>query len=81
MSFVGETCSGNCNGTAAVNATGGTGDPLVDYTYTWAPDPGVPNGQGTSGISSLCANTYTVTVTDSNNCSNNNSVTIIRHYC
>jgi gliding motility-associated-like protein len=53
-------CFGICNGTASVNPSGGTGG----YTYTW-----LPSGATTSGISSLCANTYTCTVKDANNCS------------
>ena len=76
MSFSNETCAGNCDGTAAVNATGGTGDPNVDFTYVWTPDPTVPNGQGTDSIFNLCPNLYTVTVTDSLNCVTSNSVTI-----
>jgi gliding motility-associated-like protein len=77
MSFIGETCSGDCDGAAIVNATGGTGDPDIDFTYTWTPDPGVPSGQGTDSIFNICANTYTVTVTDSNNCTDNNNTTIV----
>ncbi len=77
MSAIGETCGGNCDGSAFVDATGGTGDPDIDFTYSWAPDPTAPNGQGTDSIFNLCANTYTVTVMDSNNCSANNNVTII----
>jgi gliding motility-associated-like protein len=77
MSFIGETCAGNCDGSAFVSATGGTGNPDIDFTYSWAPDPTISNGQGTDSIFNLCANTYTVTVNDSNNCSENNNVTII----
>ncbi|MDB4533776.1 gliding motility-associated C-terminal domain-containing protein [Vicingaceae bacterium] len=73
MSSENETCAGNCDGTATVNATGGTGNPST-FTYTWS--PGNPNGQGTDSIFGLCPAVYTVTVTDANNCMNNNSVTI-----
>lgn len=48
------TCFGSCNGTASVTATGGTGT----YTYSWAPS----GGSGASAAS-LCAGTYTCTVT------------------
>lgn len=69
-----ELCAGNCDGTAAVSTTGGTGNPDVDFTYSWL--PGNPVGQGTDSIFNLCPNVYTVTVTDSLGCSTNNSVTI-----
>jgi hypothetical protein len=52
------TCSTICNGSAVANATGGA----TPYTYSWS------NGAGTASISNLCAGTYTVTVTDANNC-------------
>jgi gliding motility-associated-like protein len=50
---------GYCNGSATVGATGGTGS----YTYLWS------NGNTTNTITDLCADTYTVTVTDENGCS------------
>ena len=52
------TC-GNNNGTATVLALGGTGN----YTYTWS------NGNRSATISSLQADTFTVTVSDGANCS------------
>lgn len=48
------TCKGSANGTASVNATGGTG---CSYTYNWS------NGQTGQFISSLAAGVYTVTAT------------------
>ncbi len=52
------TCSGS-TGTASINTvTGGTGP----YTYSWS------TGATTSTINGLAANTYTVTVTDANGC-------------
>jgi gliding motility-associated-like protein len=56
------TCGGSCNGTATVNATGGT----PGYTFVWSPVP--PQGQGTASVSQLCAGTWTVTVTDAHGC-------------
>jgi len=53
-------CFGASNGTATVSASGGT----TPYQYLWA-----PGGQATPAISGLSAATYTVTVTDGNNCS------------
>lgn len=50
-------CSGQCTGTATVTAAGGQGP----YTYAW-----MPGGQTTPTVSSLCAGTYSVTVTDAN---------------
>ncbi|MBN4065712.1 gliding motility-associated C-terminal domain-containing protein, partial [Candidatus Amoebophilus asiaticus] len=59
------TCTGACDGTASITGSGGT----PPYTYSWS------NGQTTQSISSLCAGTYTGTVTDANNCQT--TVTII----
>jgi gliding motility-associated-like protein len=61
-----STC-GNPNGSATVNATGGTGA----YTYFWT-----PGGQTTSTLSSVTAGTYTVQVSDANNCSATANATI-----
>jgi hypothetical protein len=49
-------CNGVCTGQASVSASGGTSP----YSYSWS------NNQTTSSVSSLCAGTYTVTVTDMN---------------
>ncbi|PHX82726.1 MAG: hypothetical protein CK539_03130 [Flavobacteriales bacterium] len=54
------TCNSNCNGSATAIVSGGTGP----YTYTWA-----PSGGNTATASSLCAGTYTCTITDANSCS------------
>lgn len=50
------TCLGN--GTASANVSGGTSP----YSYAWS------NGQTTSGAANLSAGTYTLTVSDTNNC-------------
>ncbi len=52
-----ETCAGFANGSATVTAAGGT----TPYSYAWS------NGATTSSITAG-AGTYTVTVTDANNC-------------
>lgn len=57
-----ETCAGNDGIADASAPTGGT----PPYTFNWG--PGNPIGQGTSIISSLSAQTYTLTITDNNNC-------------
>jgi gliding motility-associated-like protein len=61
------TCSGSCDGTALVAATGGTGT----YTYLWS-----PGGQTTPSVSNLCAGTSNVQVTDGVGCITFGSVTI-----
>jgi gliding motility-associated-like protein len=53
------TCGLN-NGSATVSVTGGN----TPYTYNWS-----PNSETTATASNLAAGTYTVTVTDLNNCS------------
>ncbi len=59
-------CFGGNNGSATITPTGGTGA----YTYTW-------NGvAGTNPQNNLVANTYTVIVTDANNCPFTTTVTI-----
>ncbi len=62
------TCNGSCNGSATAHVIGGT----PNYTYSWNTLP----AQTTQTAVGLCAGSYTVTVTDANNCSNNNAVTI-----
>ncbi|MDM1405984.1 BspA family leucine-rich repeat surface protein, partial [Myroides marinus] len=58
---------GGTNGTATVTPSGGT----APYTYSWAPSGGT--GATATG---LAAGIYTVTITDANNCSILQSVTI-----
>ncbi len=60
------SCNGGNNGSATANVTGGTSP----YTYAWS------NAKNTPTISSLTAGTYTLTVTDGNNCTATASVTI-----
>jgi gliding motility-associated-like protein len=61
------TCNGGTNGSATVNATGGTGI----YTYSWA-----PSGGTAATATGLAAGTYTCTITDSGGCSSTQQVTI-----
>ncbi len=60
------SCYGTCNGTATILAIGGT----PPYTYMWS------NGSTTSTVSNLCAQTYTVTVTDGVSATSAKTVTI-----
>ncbi|OFX26802.1 MAG: hypothetical protein A2033_05645 [Bacteroidetes bacterium GWA2_31_9] len=64
-SSINSTCGSN-NGTATVNATGGTGG----YTYLWN------NGGITASITGIIAGTYDITVTDGNSCSSSSSVVV-----
>ncbi|MGV3611676.1 MAG: T9SS type A sorting domain-containing protein, partial [Fluviicola sp.] len=60
-------CNGASTGSATVNPTGGTGT----YDYSWSPAGGTA-----ATASGLLAGTYTVTVTDDNNCQATQSFTI-----
>lgn len=64
---VDASCGGNCDGTATVTPAGGT----QAYSYLW-----VPGGQTTATATGLCADSYTVTVTDANGCDTTATVTI-----
>jgi len=61
------TCNNVCNGSATVTASGGTSG----YTYSWSPAGGT--GATATG---LCAQSYTVTVTDANGCTTTQSTTL-----
>ena len=59
-------CNGGSSGSASATANGGT----APYTYAWS------NGGAAANASNLSAGTYSVVVTDANNCSATASVTI-----
>nr|WP_121271883.1 MBG domain-containing protein [Pedobacter schmidteae] len=61
------SCNGGNNGTATVSPTGGT----PGYTYSWS-----PSGGTAATATGLAAGTYTVTVTDANNCQGTKTFTI-----
>lgn len=65
-------CAGDCNGTATVGVSGGTG---ATFSFDWSPDP--INGDGTAQVTDLCAGIYSVTITDSLGCDTAASVAII----
>lgn len=52
------SCNGGNDGSAFISPLGGT----IPYTYNWS------GGQTTDSVMNLAAGTYSVTVTDSNNC-------------
>ncbi len=62
VSIAGEVTPANCNGAATgqINITATGGAPA--YTYLWS------NGETTEDLEDLVGGTYTVTVTDANNC-------------
>ena len=60
-------CRGNATGSATIAATGGTGG----FTYSWS-----PAGGNLATATGLTAGDYTVTVTDANNCTATQPVTI-----
>ncbi len=64
-----QSCVNYCNGQITSVVGGG----VQPYVYTWS------NTQSTSGISSLCPGTYSVTVEDANHCSTDDVATIINN--
>lgn len=66
ISSTDATCNGCSDGLANLTASGGA----LPYSYLWS------NSAITEDISSLAAGTYSVTVTDANNCTATGSVTI-----
>ena len=60
------SCNGANNGTAVAAAASGSGT----YSYVWS------NGQTGFSINNLSAGVYDVTVTDSNGCAANSSITV-----
>jgi gliding motility-associated-like protein len=61
------SCFAGSNGAATATATGGA----ANYTYTWT-----PGGLSGATQNNLTAGTYTVNVTDANNCPGSTTVTI-----
>jgi hypothetical protein len=61
------SCNGLSDGAVSINVTGG----VTPYTYLWS------NGSTTKDISGLAAGNYTITISDANNCSAIQSVTLI----
>ncbi len=56
--FQNLSCHGVCNGTITASPTGGN----APYQYSWS------NGFAGASPTGLCANSYTVTITDANQC-------------
>jgi gliding motility-associated-like protein len=60
------SCNGSSNGSINLSVTGGT----TPYTFSWS------NGSTTQNISGLTSALYTVTVTDANGCTSQDTITI-----
>lgn len=69
---VNNTCSGACNGSVSVSASGGTGA----LTYSWYNSSGSLIGTGTSR-NNLCAGTYALLIKDSKGCKDSTTFTIV----
>jgi hypothetical protein len=65
------SCFGGSNGAASINAASGG---IAPYSYNWT--PGNPTGDGTTAVTGLAANTYTVTTTDNIGCQGSVNVII-----
>lgn len=72
-SAIDATCFNGSNGSATVNATGGT----LPYSYSWSTTP-VQTGSTAANLNSGTGSgiTYTVTITDGNGCTKTNNVLI-----
>lgn len=66
MSQADILCNGFCTGSASASVSGGSSP----YTYQWS------NTQTTAAVSSLCAGTYIMVVSDASGCTDAQSVTI-----
>ncbi len=64
-------CHSYCNGTASATVTGGNA--AVAFDFDWSSGT---HGLGIDAISGLCADDYTMTVTDDNGCFGMNTFTI-----
>lgn len=60
VTFTNALCNASCNGSAIATPLNGT----APYSYTWTNVP----ASNTSSATGLCAGTYTVFITDANNC-------------
>ncbi|MDQ3110558.1 MAG: PKD domain-containing protein [Bacteroidota bacterium] len=65
-------CNSQCNGTATVNASGGT----APYTFAWSPAAPSTTTGNSNTATGLCAGTYVVTTTDAAGCTGTQTVTI-----
>lgn len=64
--LVSPICAGESSGSITITPTGGTPNPDGSYNIRWSTDPGTVTTNPT--LDALAAGTYSVTVTDANNC-------------
>lgn len=64
-------CAGDATGSITLTAGGGTPDAGGNYQYQWNPGTG-----STNSLSGLTAGSYSVTITDDNNCTLSDSWTV-----
>lgn len=67
IDFTDLICNSDCDGTATAIASGGNGS---GYTYEWS------HGAATNNIIGLCAQSYSLTVTDGEGCTAESSITL-----
>lgn len=66
-------CNGQCNGTATVNASGGT----APYTFAWNPSvPSTTTGNSNTATGMCAGTSYTVTTTDAAGCTGTQTITL-----
>lgn len=70
ITSIDPSCYDLCDGSASAVVSGG----VPGYSYDWTPDPGA--GDGSPTPSDMCADTYTLTVTDDNDCTADQDVTL-----
>ncbi|MFT5261911.1 MAG: hypothetical protein ACI8YQ_000638 [Polaribacter sp.] len=63
----------DCNGTASGSVNTITQGGTSPYSYSWS------NGETTDSITNVMANTYTVTISDANNCSSVETATVFQN--
>jgi gliding motility-associated-like protein len=68
VNSVDPLCNGICTGAITSIPSGGT----LPYTFNWSPVTG-----STGSLINLCANSYTVTVTDANGCMSTQNTTLV----
>ncbi len=66
-SITNASCNGDCDGAIDLHPYGGT----FPYSYAWS-----PNGEFTEDLLALCAGSYSVIITDANNCTTQDAMTV-----
>ena len=69
-----ETILGNCDGAIDITVSGGTPGTPFPYLISWS------NGVSAEDLTNLCSGTYTVYVTDANNCNTSQMIPVNSTY-